>query len=83
MFGVFARHAAPACVLMFNAGRTQGEAVGEYRGDPLYHASLDQDEYAALIAGIGFEIIAHKVEDREGGGRTAWLAHKRAEPAPP
>src|SRR5271166_6116883 len=34
MFNVFARHATPSAVLMFNSGPAYGEAVGEYRGDP-------------------------------------------------
>jgi hypothetical protein len=63
---------------MFNSGPTHGEALGEYRGDPLYHASLSADEYSALLDGIGFEIIAHAVEDwQTGGGRTVWLAQRR------
>jgi len=41
MFAVFARHAGPETVLMFNTGPTHGEAIGSYRGDPLYHASLE------------------------------------------
>jgi SAM-dependent methyltransferase len=76
MFDVFARHAACSAVLMFNSGPAHGEAVGTYRGDPLYHASLAADEYRDLLSGIGFEVIAHVVEDwRTGGGRTVWLAH--------
>jgi SAM-dependent methyltransferase len=79
MFSVFAQHAAPSAVLMFNSGPDHGEAVGEYRGDPLYHASLSPDEYTALLGGIGFEVIAHVVEDwKTGGGRTVWLARGRA-----
>jgi SAM-dependent methyltransferase len=75
MFNVFARHAAPSAVLMFNSGPAQGEVVGDYRGDPLYHASLSADEYRELIHSIGFERIAHAVEDwQTGGGRTVWLA---------
>ena len=75
MFEVFARHAAPSAVLMFNSGPTCGESVGIYRGDPLYHASLNPDEYGALLGQIGFEVVAHVVEDWEtGGGRTVWLA---------
>jgi SAM-dependent methyltransferase len=75
MFEVFARHAAPSAVLMFNSGPAYGEAVGSYRGDPLYHASLNPDEYTALLGSIGFEVIAHAVEDwHTGGGRTVWLA---------
>ncbi len=75
MFDVFARHAGPSSVLMFNAGPERGEAVGAYRGDPLYHASLSPDEYLALLDGIGFEVVAHAVADwHTGGGRTVWLA---------
>ncbi len=40
MFDVFAAHARPSAMLMFNTGPAYGEAVGCYRGDPLYHASL-------------------------------------------
>ncbi len=77
MFDIFARHAAPSSVLMFNAGPAYGEAIGEYRGDPLYHASLDPREYERLLDGIGFDIIDHAVEDRDAGGRTVWLAQSR------
>lgn len=75
MFDVFAQHAAPSAVLMFNSGPTHGEGVGQYRGDPLYHASLSPEEYTALLGGIGFDVLAHAVEDwKTGGGRTVWLA---------
>jgi SAM-dependent methyltransferase len=77
MFNVFARHAAPSAVLMFNSGPAHGEAAGEYRGDPLYHASLCADEYRDLLGRIGFEVIAHAVEDwQAGGGRTVWLTRR-------
>ena len=68
MFNVFARHAAPSAVLMFNSGPAHGESVGEYSGDPLYHASLSPDEYSALLDSIGFEVLAHAVEDWRTGG---------------
>jgi SAM-dependent methyltransferase len=74
MFDVFARHAAPSAVLMFNSGPVFGESIGAYRGDPLYHASLNSDEYTALLNSIGFEIVDHVTEDwQTGGGRTVWL----------
>ncbi len=74
MFSVFARHARPSSVLMFNTGPTHGEAIGEYRGDPLYHASLSPGEYIILLKSIGFEIIAHAAEDwQTAAGRTVWL----------
>lgn len=77
MFDVFARHAAPSAVLMFNSGPAHSEAIGRYRGDPLYHASLSADEYRDLLRGIGFEVIAHAIEDwRTGGGRTVWLTRR-------
>jgi SAM-dependent methyltransferase len=78
MFNVFARHAAPSAVLMFNSGPAHCEAVGEYRGDPLYHASLGPDEYTALLSSIGFEVISRAVDDwKTGGGRTVWLTQSR------
>lgn len=55
-------------------GGKHGEAIGSYRGDPLYHASLDAAEYRALLAASGFDVIAHTVEDPLVSGRTAWLA---------
>ncbi|MGF6310238.1 SAM-dependent methyltransferase [Bradyrhizobium sp. i1.8.4] len=78
MFDVFARHAGPSAVLIFNSGPRFGESIGQYRGDPLYHASLGPDEYTALLDGIGFDVIAHVVEDwATAGGRTVWLARSR------
>ena len=77
MFEVFARHSASRAVLMFNGGPTYGEAVGSYRGDPLYHASLGPAEYQEQLDRIGFEITAHAIEDRLAGGRTVWLARSR------
>jgi hypothetical protein len=37
---------------MFNTGPAHGEAIGQYRGDPLYHASLAPSEYEALFASL-------------------------------
>ncbi len=78
MFAVFARHAGPSAMLMFNSGPDFGEVVGAYRGDLLYHASLSADEYTERLGDIGFEVVAHLVEDWEAcGGRTVWLARAR------
>jgi hypothetical protein len=76
MFDVFAKHAAPGAVLMFDAGSSQGEVFGTYRGDPLYHASLSPAEYDGEIRKIDFEIVYHAVEDDRNGGRTAWIARR-------
>lgn len=77
MFRVFAEHSGRRAILMFNAGPMHGEAVGSYRGNLLYHASLDPAEYERLLDGIAFDIVAHAVEDRKAGGRTVWLARSR------
>jgi SAM-dependent methyltransferase len=74
MFRIFAAHAAPASVLMFNAGFGHGEVIGSYRGDPLYHASLDASEYEALLADFGFDLLEHSINDPAKGGRIFWLA---------
>jgi SAM-dependent methyltransferase len=77
MFDVFAAHAKPGAILMFNAGPTGGEAIGNYRADPLYHASLDAGEYRRLLVQSGFEPIQHVRNDPRAGGRTVWLARAR------
>jgi SAM-dependent methyltransferase len=76
MFDVFATHARQRTILMFNTGPAFGVALGGYRGDPLYHASLDADEYRTLLARHAFELIDHAIEDAEAGGRTVWLARR-------
>jgi SAM-dependent methyltransferase len=59
---------APAGRLMFTAGPAHGELVGEWRGEPLYHGSLDPAEYRALLETAGLAVEAH-----EGG---VWLARR-------
>ena len=76
MFAVFDAHASAGAVLMFNAGPAHGEAIGEFGGDPLYHASLAPSEYQALLDRSGFEVILHKANDPAAGGRTAWLCRR-------
>ncbi len=77
MFSVFAAHAASGGMLMFNAGPRHGEAIGCYRGDPLYHASLDAAEYESLLNGAGFDLVEHSINDPAKGGRTVWIARGR------
>lgn len=77
MFPIFKRHAAHGAALMFTSGYSQGEVIGEFEGEPLYHASLDPSEYRALLEQHGFEVIDHVVEDPECRGHTVWLAQLR------
>ncbi|CAN7695907.1 class I SAM-dependent methyltransferase [Bradyrhizobium sp. LjRoot220] len=74
MFPIFRQHAAPRAALMFTSGPAYGEAIGSYKGEPLYHASLDATEYCALLHANGFEMVTHVVEDPACGGHTVWLA---------
>ena len=67
----------PRAALMFTSGPAHGEAIGSYRGEPLYHASLDAAEYRALLSANGFEVMAHMVEDPNCGHHTIWLAKLR------
>jgi SAM-dependent methyltransferase len=76
MFAIFGDHGSIGAILMFNTGPQHGEAVGEYKGDPLYHASLSPTEYEALIARFGFRVLEHATNDMQAGGRTAWLCQR-------
>lgn len=74
MFPIFARHAVPGAVLMFTSGPSAGERIGSYRGELLYHASLDSADYRLLLDQYRFAVVSHVVEDPHCGRRTIWLA---------
>lgn len=76
MFPIFRDHAASGAPLLFTSGPAAGEAIGLLEGEPLYHASLDPDEYRALLAENGFALVTHVAEDPDCGGHTVWLARK-------
>lgn len=78
MFPRFAEHAAPGAYLLFNTGPENGEAIGRFVDQDLYHSSLAADEYRYLLQQSGFKVIRHQVEDQGAGGRTVWLACKQA-----
>lgn len=78
MFAVFAAHAAPGAALLFTSGPAHGVAIGRYRGEALFHASLDPGAYRACLAAHGFAVVAHQAEDPSCGGRTVWLAARRS-----
>jgi trans-aconitate methyltransferase len=74
MFPTFRMHAASKAALMFTTGPAHGEAVGNFHGEPLYHASLDPAEYSSLLNQNGFRVVWHVVEDPSCGRHTIWLA---------
>jgi predicted TPR repeat methyltransferase len=74
MFARFACHARRGAPLMFTSGSAEGESLGCYRGETLYHASLNSSEYERLLTTAGFVVKANTVEDVQCGGHTVWLA---------
>ena len=76
MFAQFSAHAKLGAALMFTSSPSHGEAIGEMFGEPLYHASLDAEEYRALLAQYSFDVVKMVAEDAECTGHTVWLAKK-------
>jgi trans-aconitate methyltransferase len=81
MFQRFAEHAQRGAPLMFTSGPAEGEAIGTYREEPLYHASLGPAEYEQLLATNGFVVRAYMAEDPACGKHTVWLATYDVAPA--
>lgn len=77
MFYVFRQHANSQATLMFTSGTSNGEAIGTFEGEALYHASLAPEEYRQLLQKQGFSVVKTIVEDPDCGGRTVWLAQRR------
>lgn len=77
MFPIFSRHANPRAALMFTSGPSHGETIGSYRGEPLYHGSLDATEYRSLLDQYGFDVVSHVVEDPDCGHQIVWLTQAR------
>jgi trans-aconitate methyltransferase len=76
MFPIFKRYAASGAAVIFTSSPSPGERMGDYRGEPLYHASLDTAEYRQLLHDNGFEAVTNVVEDPDCGLHTIWLAHR-------
>lgn len=74
MFPLFRKHAAKGAVLMFTSGTGEGCAMGEFEGEPLYHGSLEPEEYRALLERNDFVVLEHVIEDPDCGFATIWLA---------
>lgn len=77
MFAQFAKLAKPGAPLMFTSGPENDEAIGEFNGYELYHASLSPDEYRQLFIEHGFGLLQYTLQDEKCGGRTVWLVKKR------
>ena len=77
MIPIFGAHALPKAALLFTSGPRHGIAMGTYCGEPLFHASLDPDEYRALLAARGFDVVDFVPDDATCRGHSVWLAQAR------
>ena len=55
---------------MFASGHAHGETIGDWRGAPLYHASLDPETYRAILSAAGLDIVC------DGAKTGVWLARR-------
>ena len=74
----FAAHLEPGGTLMFTSGDAEGVRIGEWQGEPLYHASLAPGEYHALLEANAFEVVHSALRDPECGEATVWIARRLA-----
>lgn len=81
VLGRFSSHAREGAPLMFTSGPADGVAIGSYRHEPLYHASLGPAEYEQLLSASGFTVRAYVAEDPACGGHTIWLSTRDRESA--
>lgn len=65
-------HAAPRASIMFSSGPREGHVVGSWRGNPLYHGSLDPEAYQTLLTSQGFQVETGVWADNG----SVWLAHR-------
>lgn len=65
-----ANQVRPGGRLMFTSGPAHGETIGEWRGEPLYHGSLDPAAYRALLVEAGLSL------DADGAETGVWLARR-------
>jgi hypothetical protein len=64
--------------LVFTSEPTAGEEIGgDFFGDLLAHASLDNDEYEHLLDQHGLEVLDHRVADPARGGHTVRVVRRR------
>lgn len=73
----FAAHLNAGGALLFTSGPEAGEAIGEWQGEPLYHASLSPKEYRAMLTANGFSVVEFRPNDPDCGGASVWLAQMR------
>ena len=71
-----ARHLTPGGMLMLTVGPEAGEVTGQVGDDPVFHASLAEDEYRSILAAQGVEVTDFVREDPDCDFHTVLLARK-------
>ena len=71
------QHLGPGGPLMLTVGPGEGEVIGHVGDEPIYHASLDCEEYARLIEAGGAEVVDFVAEDPACDSHSVLLARKR------
>ena len=79
LFPRLAAHSKPGGHLMFTSGEDEGIRIGEWMGEPLYHASLAPKEYRALLDENGFDLLEGRLRDPQCGDATVWIARRRCQ----
>lgn len=77
-----AAHLRPNGWLLFTTGPKASEVWGAVAGEPVWHASLDPAEYAALLTAQGLTCTAFRPEDPETAGHSVWLAQRTPDSIP-
>ncbi len=73
---LFSEHLGESAVLMLTIGHEAGEVLGTVEGDQVYHASLQIDEYLAILRTQGFNHFDYELEDRDCGFHSILLAKR-------
>lgn len=72
-------HLEPGGALMLTVGPSEGMAIGRVGDEEVFHASLSPQEYRAILAAHGVEVVAFVPEDPACAGQTVLLARKSGE----
>lgn len=77
---LFFKHLKPCSTLLMTIGHEAGEVTGQVNGECIYHASLSQKEYRAILIENGFEDIEIVIKDKHCGLHTVLLASRKENP---
>jgi len=67
---------AAGATVLFNTGAAGGEAMGHWRGEDLYHASLSLEAYRSLLEDEGYIIASDSHEPQAAANTRVWLARR-------